>query len=400
MDTCLLCGSNDLAFLLDFGAQPICNRFLKSPDQKEATFPVRIGQCNSCGSVQSLAPVPATDLKPSYDWITYNEPEGHLDRLADDIAALPGLRKDSLVYGISFKDDSLLRRLRDRGHPRTWRLDPEIDLGISGSGAGVETIQDRLTLEAARRVAGIRGKADVVIARHIWEHTSDPAGFVNALKELLLPHGYVVLEIPDCERALESCDYSTVWEEHSIYFTPATFARAVSNCGLSLSYYRSFPYSLENSLVAIGQLGGAAPEANAAPLDLEKEKRRAQKFARSLEERREKMKNYFRGVMAERGKIAFLGAGHLAATFINLLELKEYMDCLVDDNPHKQGLFMPGSRLPIYPTWALLERNIKLCLLSVNAETEDRVVQKNAAFTRAGGTFHSIFPASKYALPV
>jgi len=63
-------------------------------------------------------------------------------------------------------------------------------------------------------------------------------------------------------------------------------------------------------------------------------------------------------------------------------------------------LFMPGSHLPIYETKALLERDIKLCLLSVNAETEDRVIQKNHAFTQAGGTFHSIFPASKYALPV
>lgn len=400
MSTCFLCKRDQVRTLLDFGPQPICNRFPTSPDEKEALFPMRIGQCQACGTVQSTAPLPAAELKPFYDWITYNEPEGHLDRLADDIAALPGLTKESTICGISFKDDSLLRRLRERCYPRTWRLDPATDLGISEAGIGVETIQDRWNPSTARKVAQSRGKADVVIARHIWEHTSDPANFVAALKELATPRGYIVLEIPDCERALESCDYSTVWEEHTIYFTPATFRGAVPACGLSLIYFKSFPYTLENSLVAIGQLNGEGTRNDSAGIELEKEKERAEKFAHGLAGQREKMGDYFARFRRERGRIALLGAGHLAATFINLLQVTEHFDCLVDDNPHKRGLFMPGSRLPIYESKALLDRDIKLCLLSVNAETEDRVIQKNHAFTQAGGTFHSIFPASKYALPV
>jgi len=59
MDTCHMCRASEVIELIDFGPQPICNRFLKSPDEKEATFPMRIGQCGACGLVQAIDPVSA-----------------------------------------------------------------------------------------------------------------------------------------------------------------------------------------------------------------------------------------------------------------------------------------------------------------------------------------------------
>ena len=81
-------------------------------------------------------------------------------------------------------------------------------------------------------------------------------------------------------------------------------------------------------------------------------------------------------------------------------EVEDAIDCVIDDNPHKRGLFMPGSRLPIVGSSALLERGIRLCLLSLNPIGEQKVIEKNAAFVAAGGAFASIFPASERALPV
>lgn len=400
MDTCHLCKVPEVVGLLDFGLQPICNRFLTAPDAEEAGFAMRFGQCGRCGLVQIVSPVPAKELKPRVDWITYNEPEGHLDHLADLIAKLPGLAKDSAVCGVSFKDDSLLRRLREHGYPQTRRLDPQTDLGIAEHGIGVETIQDRLTVEAAKRIGQSHGKAAVVIARHIWEHASDPAEFISALKAMMGPDGYLVLEIPDCERALTTCDYSTVWEEHSLYFTPVTFRYGILLSGLTLEFFDCFPYTLENSLVAIAKIDQSHASSRPPEEVLDEEKRRAQVYASGLTKQRKKIGSYLARYRSEHGKIAILGAGHLACTFINLLHLKEHLDCLVDDNLHKHGLFMPGSHLPIYESRALLERAIKLCLLSVGAEIEERVISKNPAFTVAGGTFASIFPASKHALPM
>jgi hypothetical protein len=59
---------------------------------------------------------------------------------------------------------------------------------------------------------------------------------------------------------------------------------------------------------------------------------------------------------------------------------------------------MPGSKAPILPSSALVDRDIRLCLMTVRAEIEDAVAAKNAAFTAKGGILASIFPESTYAL--
>ena len=407
-DICHLCKSETMVGLLDFGPQPICNRFLADPLDEEYTHPLAVGQCQACGLVQLSDAAPATEVKPRYDWITYAEPEGHLDRLAEIMAGLPGLTRDSTIAGVSFKDDSTLRRMNEKGFGNTWRIDVEADLGISDPCAGIETVQDRLDEEAARSMVNRSGHSDVVIARHILEHTHDMAGFMAALKGLLRKDGYVVIEAPDCMFSLQAPDYTTVWEEHLAYFTSETFRRTFRANGLSLVHFESFPYPLENSLVGIAQARDSGTfdsrEGKTALLPaakvLDDETHRGLTFRDELRERRQLLDQFFTGYRREHGKIALLGAGHLACTYINLLELKDRFEFVVDDNPNKRGLFMPGSRLPIRGSAALLEEDIKLCLLCVSPESEDRVVRNNEEFLRGGGEFYSVFPASKRALPI
>jgi len=55
---------------------------------------------------------------------------------------------------------------------------------------------------------------------------------------------------------------------------------------------------------------------------------------------------------------------------------------------------MPGWRLPIVGSSALLDRGITLCLLSLNPIGQEKVIANNRAFADRGGIFASIFPAS------
>ncbi len=400
MNKCRVCKIGSVVELLDVGEHPISNRFVVNPADEEYRHPMVIGQCHACGLVQLINPVPAGELMPPYEWITYNEPEGHLDRLVNIVSTLPGITKDATICGISYKEDSTLERLRRRRFEHTWRIDPASDLGITDAGAGIETIQDRLRPDLASALWQKYGTPDVVIARHILEHAHDTLRFMETLHQLVKPTGYVVFEAPDCTRVLETFDYTTIWEEHILYFTPETFRHCFGFGGFSLVRLESYSYPYENSLVGIAQLQTAATPAFPSESVLENEKHRVQAFAEGLPQRRRRLDRFLSEYRQNQGRVAMFGAGHLACMFINVMGLKDAIEFVVDDDSHKRGLFMPGSRLPIYGSDALIKENIKLCLTSLSPESEEKVIQKNQAFLDQGGKFASILPASKYALRV
>ena len=147
---CRICGSALAPDYLDFGPQAIRNRFLRAADDAELTHPLSLGYCGSCGTVQLGDPPPVAALRPRYGWLSYNEPEGHLDHLAGVLAKLPGVTPHSTFAGLTYKDDSTLSRLNRLGFADTWRPDAHYDLGIRTPNSGIESVQATLTPLAAR----------------------------------------------------------------------------------------------------------------------------------------------------------------------------------------------------------------------------------------------------------
>lgn len=394
MPVCCLCQTDAAVVGLDLGPQPISNRYLADPHAEESLFPLVLAQCEACGLIQLSAAAPADELRPRHAWISYSEPESHLDELARVITHLPGLTPAARVWGVSSKDDSLLRRLEHLGYRDTYRLDAARDLDIREPAVGMETIQARLDGPRAQAIRAAHGPADVIVARHIVEHARDLRGFLTALLALLRPAGYVVLEVPDCHTAFALGDCTVIWEEHGAYFTPATFPLLFGCSGLQLADFRVFPNGPERLLVGIGQ-ALPDPAARVAPRAASQERGLLREFGRQLDERR----RHAAGLLAEycdrKRHVAVLGAGHMACVFINLLGLRHGISLVVDSDPHKQGSFLPGSRLPIREPEALLREEIDLCLLSVNPEAEERVVERHRAFLERGGKFASIFAASR-----
>jgi hypothetical protein len=74
------------------------------------------------------------------------------------------------------------------------------------------------------------------------------------------------------------------------------------------------------------------------------------------------------------------------------MEIKDYIDFIVDDDPNKQSIYMPGSSLPVKESDSLINEGIKLCLLSLSPESEEKVLNHNMNFVENGGVFSSIFP--------
>ncbi len=390
---CTVCQATGLQSSLSFGAQPPSNRFLSpsTADGAEETFSLSVGYCRSCQTIQLVDRMPVEAIRPRHDWIAYNEPEGHLDEVAHTIVELPGLNGASRVLGMTYKDKSTLDRLGRLGIPNGACL-TGTDFGAIARPFGLETIQALLSDEAmVARLRSKYGRADVVVARHMVEHATSASQLIKALRGLVAPRGYLILEVPDSERFIRLGNHAFVWEEHLSYFTGESMHRLADEAGAEITWFGRFPYPYEDSLNVALRFD---PVAGTRDTSYSRESRGPaavlERFAESLVESRVEWRKRLK-VHSRRGKIAVFGAGHLASKFINFLELGNLIDCVIDDHPKKAGLLMPGSRLPIVPSSALADRHITMCVSTLNPESEAKVRQKLTWFFDGGGVFE---PAS------
>jgi len=421
-----------LDLLLDFGPQPLCNRLLPEPAAVELRHPLRLGQCPACGLLQLDEPVAAAVLKPPRP-VVYNEPEWHLDQVAPRIAALPGVTRDADICGLTYKETSLIARLRQCGYRNAVCLDIRRDLGIREATAGIETVQERISAGVLSDLAEHRGRYQVVIARHLLEHAHDLPAFVAGLRGVGAANGYLIFEVPDFAVSLRGGDYSTLWEEHVVYFTKATFAAVLVRLGLQVHTVFEYPSGAEGLLVGVtqqpveekglapscvGETQGTPPPRGACPPFstgsqaaeragggsveagvVQAELTQGRHYAAHLPAARQA---WLRACAAERTagrQVALLGAGHLAIMFVNLLDLRGVIDFVIDDDPAKCGSYLPGSHLPVCPSEALYARPVGLCLMSVAPESERRVRERHRRFLESGGRLVSIFPGSDIGLP-
>jgi hypothetical protein len=393
MKNCAICLQPTCQEIISFGEVPICHHFVKD-GEVEDTHPVILGQCEICGLVQMANPIPPAKLVPRFEWITYNEPEAHLDNVVEMLQALPGIKPTSTIAGMSFNDDSLLRRFRERGFTNTWRPDMAADLEINIPNAGIETVQSKIRPSLAEKLGLKYGKPDLLIVRMMLEHSGDPPAFLETVRALVNPSGYVVFDVPDCGRAFDLLDYTTIWEDHTLYFVQQTFLAALKNRGFRIEKFECYKGPYENCLVAVAKPNSALGQSCLSDSERQDEMQRGRNFAGEFAGRRDSVRRNLTE-WRKHGKIALFGAGHQSAMFINLMQVDDLIAFVVDDHPHKCGRKMPGSRLPIVGSSALYSESVKLCLSSLGASSEPKVIAKHAQFINQGGVFASIFPLKR-----
>jgi len=164
--------------------------------------------------------------------------------------------------------------------------------------------------------------------------------------------------------------------------------------GFQVTRFECYRGPYENCLVAVAQPTDSPEGREGCDAETATEAERAARFAAAFGPRREAVRAELRR-WREHGRIALFGAGHQSVMFLNLMGVRDLIEFVVDDHPHKCGRLMPGSRLPIVGSAALYSENIKLCLSSLGAASEPKVIGKHAQFVQQGGVFASIFPVNR-----
>jgi C-methyltransferase-like protein len=167
----------------------------------------------------------------------------------------------------------------------------------------------------------------------------------------------VTLEFPHLLRLIERRQYDTIYHEHFSYLSLLTASRALESGGLRVIDVEELS-THGGSLRVHAQPVSVAGEPSArvkAVLDAEDASglhtvAGHEGFARDVLRIKSDLLTFLIQAAAEGKTVAGYGAPGKGNTLLNHCGVRsDLLEYTVDRSPHKQGMFLPGTHIPIYP---------------------------------------------------
>jgi len=396
VESCRLCEGPPPISFLNLGTTPIANALLGPADldRMEPTFPLEVGFCPSCSLVQLTHELPAhvifNDAYPYFSSFS-DALCRHAREHALELIVERGLNADSLVIEVASNDGYLLRNFVEVGIP-VLGIEPTAGPAAAARAINIPTIEAFFTAELARDLAREGRKADVIIANNVMAHVPDLNGFVEGFAQILSDDGVIYIENPYVRDLVEHVEFDTVYHEHFCYFSCAAVNELMHRHGLFLNDLEYFPDLHGGTL-----RWEVGPKEMPTPglLDYLRSEEESgltrfenyAAFGDRVATTQKALVDLLSNLRADGAEIAAYGAAAKGATLLNSSGIDSTLiSYVVDRNPHKQGHWMPGARLPILDPSVLLERQPDyLLLLAWNFK--DEIVAQQAEFQRRGGRF-------------
>jgi SAM-dependent methyltransferase len=356
---CRFCKCKLSHVFVNLGISPLSNAFLKEENlnEDEKKFPLKVFVCENCFLVQ--LPEFETPENIFNDYVYFSSYSkswlNHVENYVEMISTKNKLGKDSLVVELASNDGYLLQFFKKKGIP-VKGIEPAGNVAEVAEEKGIETLVEFFGEKLARKLSDEENKADLIIGNNVLAHVPDINDFVKGISILLKPNGTVNMEFPHILRLIKHNQFDTIYHEHFSYLSLNTVKKIFDFHNLAI-------FDVEEIPTHGGSLRIYAKHDNNKNLEiknsiyklLEKEKEYGLldleiylKFSKKVELVKKELLKFFHNAKENGQKIVCYGAAAKGNTLLNFCEIgTESVEYVVDNNPHKQGLYLPGSHIPI-----------------------------------------------------
>jgi SAM-dependent methyltransferase len=378
---CPACGGVDLEVffrLADLPANCIALCRTREAALKVPKGTIELGFCQHCGAVTNVAFDPSKlAYDPRYDNSLHFSPsfQKYADGLARQLVRQYDLHGKSILE-VGCGNGEFLSLICGLGGNRGIGFDPSFIPGRAdlASGEGITIIRDYYSERYAEY------KADFVICRHVLEHIATPQEFLRTMRGALAGNhdAAIFFELPDASFVFQNKGIWDVIYEHCFYYSAGALARLFSTCGFDVqnvsSTFNGQYLCLEARVSSQekGVLGNAGGDLNSM-------REGARKFADEYECTLRYWEEVL-GRLSEEGKRAVLwGAGAKGAMFVNAFRNVRLLEHVVDVNPHKRGLYIPGTGQEVVSPEFLKQYRPDVVFVA-NANYRDEISRQVSAF--------------------
>ncbi len=396
---CRSCGTPLEHVFADLGLSPISNAFQRPQDldRPEAFYPLRAYVCGECRLVQLQDFHQADDLftadyayfsSYSTSWLK------HAETYAGRMVERFGLGAGSLVVELASNDGYLLQYFKARGVP-VLGVEPSANVAaVAEKERGIPTLVKFFGVETAKAMRAAGQAADLMAANNVLAHVPDINDFVGGVRVLLKETGAITFEFPHLLQMIRQNQFDTIYHEHYSYLSLLAVERALANNDLAVFDVEELPTHGGSLRVY------AAPKGHRFPVSPSVEAVRRAEAEDGLTGLDVYRRFHSRVMRTKRSLLRFLieakeagksivgyGAPAKGNTLLNYCGIgTDLIDYTVDRSPHKQGLYLPGSRIPIMAPEHILATKPDIVLI-LPWNLKDEVVEQMAAVRHWGGRF-------------
>ncbi len=324
----------------------------------EKHFPLRVMVCTECWLVQTQDFAEAAELF-THDYAYFSSfSTSWLRHAKDYVTAMINrfkLDRTTLIVEIAANDGYLLCYFRENGIP-CFGVEPTQSTAAAARTKGIEIIEDFFGAQLSEKLVSHGIQADLIVANNVLAHVPDINDFVTGFAKLLKKEGVATFEFPHLLRLVDENQFDTIYHEHFSYLSLTAVTRIFDRNGMTVfdveelpthgGSLRVFAKRKDSSLHPVTQdvmlmlmreydIGVTKPSYYGA-------------IQASAETIKDDLLVFLLTVKSEKKKVIAYGAAAKGNTLFNFTGIRsDLIPYVVDQNPAKQGKYMPGSRIPI-----------------------------------------------------
>jgi SAM-dependent methyltransferase len=403
-DHCRLCGEPLHETFIDLGMSPLSNAFLPPAraNQAETFYPLHAYACTECHLVQlAQFETPQAIFGDYLYFSSFSESWlKHAELYTARMIERFGLVAADEVVEVASNDGYLLQFFQKAGIG-ILGVEPAANVAEVAIGRGIPTDVAFFGRATALRLRSMGHAPRAIVANNVLAHVPDLNDFIAGMKILLAPQGVITVEFPHLQHLIDENQFDTIYHEHFSYFSLLAVRRAfaahdldvfdveeLTTHGGSLRLYVCDHESKTHEISAsVAKLLQRELDAGYGDVSFYRG------FARRAEEVKFQLLEFL--ITARRAGKTVVGYGAPAKgnTLLNYCGIRsDLLRFTVDLSPHKQGLLLPGSHIPVFhPDHIASVKPDYVLILPWNLREE--IMHQMAAIRDWGGKFVIPVPA-------
>jgi SAM-dependent methyltransferase len=394
----MFCGEKLKNTFVDLGMSPLCESYVPKEklNEMEPFYPLHAYVCSNCYLVQLDQYVSAEHIFSEYAYFSSYADSWvqHMKRYADMITQRLSLTKDSLVVELASNDGYLLQHFVAKQIP-VIGVEPAANVAKVAIEKGIPTLVKFFGEKTAREMAAEGKMGDLVCGANVLAQVPDLNDFVRGIKLILKPRGVVTIEFPHLMRLMEQNQFDTIYHEHFSYFSLITAEAIFARHGMTIFDVEELPTHGGSLRIYARHVEDPSRPVSEKVVDLRRQELNSgftsvetySTFGARVQETKRRLLEFLINAKKEGRTIAGYGAPGKGNTLLNYCGIRtDFIDFTVDRNTYKQGKFLPGTHIPIYPPEKIREAKPDYVLI-LPWNFKDEIMTQNAFIREWGGKF-------------